>query len=207
MVKAVAVLRGDSNIKGTVTFEQADENSQTTVTWNISGHDANAERGMHVHAFGDNTNGCTSAGPHFNPHNKTHGAPEDEERHVGDLGNFKTDAQGNAQGCVQDKLIKLIGSESVIGVSPLAPITYWYTRTKRSSAPLLSTLAPMISARVDTRSPRRLATLAPAPLAVSLVSPTRYIDTHHHGQEQLVNSSSHDLHDDLAKQITSCTHF
>jgi Cu-Zn family superoxide dismutase len=73
---------------------------------------------MHVHAFGDNTNGCTSAGPHFNPHNKTHGAPEDEERHVGDLGNFKTDGQGNAQGTVEDKLIKLIGSESVIGVSP-----------------------------------------------------------------------------------------
>jgi Cu-Zn family superoxide dismutase len=72
---------------------------------------------MHVHAFGDNTNGCTSAGPHFNPHNKTHGAPEDEERHVGDLGNFKTDGQGNAQGTVEDKLIKLIGSESVIGVS------------------------------------------------------------------------------------------
>ncbi|KAJ4383655.1 Superoxide dismutase [Cu-Zn] [Didymella sp. IMI 355093] len=51
----------------------------------------------------------------INPHNKTHGAPSDEERHVGDLGNFKTDGQGNAQGSVQDKLIKLIGSESVIG--------------------------------------------------------------------------------------------
>ena len=115
MVKAVAVLRGDSNIKGTVTFEQENETSPTKITWNITGHDANAERGMHVHAFGDNTNGCTSAGPHFNPHNKTHGAPEDEERHVGDLGNFKTDGQGNAQGSVDDKLIKLIGSESVIG--------------------------------------------------------------------------------------------
>jgi Cu-Zn family superoxide dismutase len=60
----VAVLRGDSNVKGTVTFEQADESSNTTISWNISGNDANAERGMHVHAFGDNTNGCTSAGPH-----------------------------------------------------------------------------------------------------------------------------------------------
>ena len=63
-MRLVAVLRGDSNVKGTVTFEQADENSQTTISWNITGHDANAERGMHVHAFGDNTNGCTSAGPH-----------------------------------------------------------------------------------------------------------------------------------------------
>ena len=60
----VAVLRGDSNVKGTVTFEQENESSPTTVSWNITGNDANAERGMHVHAFGDNTNGCTSAGPH-----------------------------------------------------------------------------------------------------------------------------------------------
>ena len=53
--------------------------------------------------------------PPVNPHNKTHGAPSDSERHVGDLGNFKTDAQGNAQGTVSDKFIKLIGPESVLG--------------------------------------------------------------------------------------------
>jgi len=52
-----------------------------------------------------------------NPHNKEHGAPDDSERHVGDLGNFKTDGSGNAKGSVTDKLIKLIGQESVIGVS------------------------------------------------------------------------------------------
>lgn len=52
-----------------------------------------------------------------NPFGKTHGAPEDEERHVGDLGNFQTDAQGNAVGSKQDKLVKLIGAESVLGVS------------------------------------------------------------------------------------------
>ncbi|KAL2801061.1 superoxide dismutase [Aspergillus keveii] len=115
MVKAVAVLRGDSKITGTVTFEQADENAQTTVSWNITGHDANAERGFHIHQFGDNTNGCTSAGPHFNPFGKTHGAPEDEVRHVGDLGNFRTDAEGNAVGSKADPLVKLFGAESVLG--------------------------------------------------------------------------------------------
>ena len=35
--------------------------------------------------------------------------------HVGDLGNFKTDGQGNATGSVTDKLVKLIGPESVLG--------------------------------------------------------------------------------------------
>ncbi|KAI9672569.1 MAG: Superoxide dismutase [Cu-Zn] [Alyxoria varia] len=115
MVKAVAVVRGDSKVSGTVTFEQESESTPTSVQWDIKGHDANSERGMHVHAFGDNTNGCTSAGPHFNPHSKTHGAPSDSERHVGDLGNFKTDGSGNANGSVKDNLIKLIGAESVIG--------------------------------------------------------------------------------------------
>ncbi|KAL8767823.1 MAG: hypothetical protein Q9209_005817, partial [Squamulea sp. 1 TL-2023] len=115
MVKAVAVLRGDSNVKGTVTFEQASESSPTTITYDIQGNDPSAKRGMHIHQFGDNTNGCTSAGPHFNPFSKDHGAPSDSVRHVGDLGNFETDGQGNAKGTVNDELIKLIGPESVLG--------------------------------------------------------------------------------------------
>ena len=60
----VAVLRGDSTVGGTVTFEQSSETSPTTITYDIKGSDASAERGMHIHQFGDNTNGCTSAGPH-----------------------------------------------------------------------------------------------------------------------------------------------
>ncbi|OAL66725.1 hypothetical protein A7C99_2116 [Trichophyton rubrum] len=113
--RAVAVVRGDSNVKGTVTFEQESENAPTTISWNITGHDPNAQRGFHIHQFGDNTNGCTSAGPHFNPFGKTHGAPTDEVRHVGDLGNITTDPQGNAVGSVQDQLVKLIGEHSVVG--------------------------------------------------------------------------------------------
>lgn len=51
-----------------------------------------------------------------NPKGTNHGAPTDEERHVGDLGNYKTDANGNAKASVTDRLIKLIGPDSVIGV-------------------------------------------------------------------------------------------
>uniref|UniRef100_A0A0A0UT49 Superoxide dismutase [Cu-Zn] n=1 Tax=Sordaria fimicola TaxID=27338 RepID=A0A0A0UT49_SORFI len=154
MVKAVAVLRGDSNVKGTVIFEQESESAPTTITYDISGNDPNAKRGFHIHTFGDNTNGCTSAGPHcksseirvpgngvgrgeereeaiiiaeqwtdqcalthhaVNPRGTTHGNRTDEVRHVGDLGNLETDAQGNAKGSVTDNLVKLIGPESVIG--------------------------------------------------------------------------------------------
>ncbi|ODV89735.1 hypothetical protein CANCADRAFT_58589 [Tortispora caseinolytica NRRL Y-17796] len=115
MVKAVAVVRGDSNVKGVVTFEQPSESAETTISWEISGNDPNAERAFHVHEFGDNTNGCTSAGPHFNPFKKQHGAPTDENRHVGDLGNFTTDAQGLGKGTKTDPLIKLFGPQSIIG--------------------------------------------------------------------------------------------
>ena len=34
-------------------------------------------------------------GAHFNPNNLTHGAPEDEIRHAGDLGNIIANADGN----------------------------------------------------------------------------------------------------------------
>lgn len=61
---AVAVVRGDSKVSGTVTLVQESESAPTTISWDITGNDANAKRGFHIHTFGDNTNGCTSAGPH-----------------------------------------------------------------------------------------------------------------------------------------------
>ncbi|KAK9242432.1 superoxide dismutase [Lipomyces tetrasporus] len=112
---AVAVLQGNSTVFGTVTFEQTAEGDPTTITWDIVGNDPNALRGFHVHEFGDKTNGCTSAGGHFNPFGKNHGAPTDEVRHVGDLGNVATDAEGNARGSTTDNLITLIGPQSVLG--------------------------------------------------------------------------------------------
>jgi len=85
-----------------------------TIKGEISGL-APGDHGFHVHEFGDNTNGCTSAGPHFNPFGKTHGAPTDEERHVGDLGNVTAGADGVAAVNITDKLLNLAGLNSIIG--------------------------------------------------------------------------------------------
>ena len=98
-----------------MTFTQESESSPVEISYDLSGNDASSERGMHIHQFGDNTNGCTSAGPHFNPAGKKHGGPSDSERHHGDLGNIKTDASGVAKGTLTDSYLKLIGPESIIG--------------------------------------------------------------------------------------------
>jgi len=75
------------------------------------------KHGFHIHEKADFSDGCTSAGPHYNPFKKLHGAPEDEERHVGDLGNIEPDANGVAKGVIVDRLIKLEGPQSVVGRS------------------------------------------------------------------------------------------
>jgi hypothetical protein len=65
--------------------------------------------------WGDLTKGCTSAGPHFNPNDQTHGAPSDKVRHVGDLGNLHSNDKGEASLNLQDSVLSLNGANSIIG--------------------------------------------------------------------------------------------
>jgi len=56
--------------------------------------------------------------PNVNSHKgKNHGAPEDEECMVGDLGNVITTEDGKTAVHIEDKALKLIGPHSVIGRS------------------------------------------------------------------------------------------
>ncbi|MXQ89234.1 hypothetical protein E5288_WYG015909 [Bos mutus] len=121
--KAVCVLKGDGPVQGTIHFEakaraagdeRGDKRRALVVTGSITGL-TEGDHGFHVHQFGDNTQGCTSAGPHFNPLSKKHGGPKDEERHVGDLGNVTADKNGVAVVDIVDSLISLSGEYSIIG--------------------------------------------------------------------------------------------
>ncbi|KAI6238058.1 Superoxide dismutase [Aphelenchoides fujianensis] len=120
--RAVAILEGDKTT-GTVWFTQEKQGGPVTVEGEIRGL-APGLHGFHVHQYGDRTNGCTSAGPHFNPFGKTHGGPggecptarfvqssrrlQDENRHVGDLGNVKVESDGSC---------KFNGETNVVGRS------------------------------------------------------------------------------------------
>lgn len=59
--------------------------------------------------------GCMSSGPHFNPLGKTHGAPADETRHVGDLGNIIANETSVAKVDIKDSMISLSGPFNIIG--------------------------------------------------------------------------------------------
>lgn len=59
----------------------------------------------------------TSCAGIFNPFGKNHGAPDDEERMVGDLGNVEVNDSGKCEVHIEDRVVKLIGPHSIIGRS------------------------------------------------------------------------------------------
>ena len=74
--------------------------------------------GFHIHTYGDLSNGCDSAGPHFNPTEEDHGSLTSSIRHVGDFGNLESVS------LLKDVLfdfmvpnLSLIGPYSIIGRS------------------------------------------------------------------------------------------
>ena len=72
---------------------------------------------MHVHEKGDcSAPDAASAGAHFNPAGKKHGAPGSTERHAGDLGNITANEYGKATlSMMVDGISVGKGSDGVIG--------------------------------------------------------------------------------------------
>jgi len=115
--KAIAVVHpaSGSTAAGTVTFTAMAD--QVNVVADITGLTP-GKHGFHIHEFGDCSDPrAASAGGHFNPTNHQHGAPDANDRHVGDLGNLEADASGKAHLELTDKLIKLAGNETIVGHS------------------------------------------------------------------------------------------
>ncbi|KAL8201580.1 hypothetical protein R6Q57_010727 [Mikania cordata] len=120
-LKAVAVITGgDNSVKGSLHFVQEANGLSSHVSlcvvclWvtQVRGKITGLKPGLHgfhIHALGDTTNGCNSTGPHFNPLNKDHGAPWDDARHAGDLGNIVAGQDGS---CF---IIPLSGQYSILG--------------------------------------------------------------------------------------------
>ena len=114
----------DSGVRGSIVFFQAKPADGKAppplrVRAQVTGLRPNSKHGFHIHALGDLTKGCMSAGGHWNPFNAPHGGPTDaaEARHAGDLGNLQADAMGNVNVELEDRLLTLHGALSIVGRS------------------------------------------------------------------------------------------
>ena len=118
MAKCVCSLVSESgsSVTGILRLSQASEDGPTLFEGELRGLSP-GKHGISVNLSGDLSDGASSCGPIFNPFGKTHGAPDDEERMVGDLGNVFVEETGKCQVSIQDKVVKLLGPHSVIGRS------------------------------------------------------------------------------------------
>ncbi|XP_076231780.1 superoxide dismutase [Cu-Zn] [Calliopsis andreniformis] len=118
MIYAVVRLDPDNiemkNVTGNLMIVQNHFNAPVRISGTIYGL-TKGKHGFHVHEKGDLRNGCTSAGPHFNPYQANHGGPKSPERHVGDLGNICADENGVANVDITDSKISLHGPNNIIG--------------------------------------------------------------------------------------------
>lgn len=113
-MKGISVLTGDTH--GVLEFIQ----ELPSLPMRVKGYIKNLPRGkhgIHIHEFGDVTNGCTSAGEHFNPFDKNHGGPLDSDRHLGDLGNIYSKGQRVTLVDFKDDIISLYGPYNILGRS------------------------------------------------------------------------------------------
>lgn len=113
--KAIAVLHPTkgNETTGIVKFHKVEKGIKVTgeIT-NLSP----GKHGFHIHEYGDcGAEDGTSAGGHFNPFGKPHGAPTDKERHVGDLGNIVANEEETAKFEMVDTVISFTGKSSIIG--------------------------------------------------------------------------------------------
>ncbi|KAH8054358.1 lipase [Aureococcus anophagefferens] len=93
---------------------------------------APGQHGIHVHIFGDFSQGLTSAGGIFNPFGKNHGAPDADERMTGDLGNLEVKEDAVALRRAPRAALLLLACASAFHAPRRAPRRAVALRSKKS---------------------------------------------------------------------------
>lgn len=112
--------KNSSSLKGTIKFHQCDTYSHTHIHISLKGFKPNKTHAIHIHEFGDLSDGCTSAGGHYNPFSKKHGcfSIHGNDRHAGDLiNNITSDNNGEVDVFFKDTLVSLFGPHNIYGRS------------------------------------------------------------------------------------------
>lgn len=112
-IVAYAELEHGDGVEGTIMFMQK-PGTPTLIKGKVTGLEP-GEHGFHIHEYGDLSQGCESAGAHFNPTDADHG--DLETGHVGDLGNITASEDGVADFTIKADRVNLVGDDSVVGRS------------------------------------------------------------------------------------------
>uniref|UniRef100_W5NNF4 Superoxide dismutase [Cu-Zn] n=1 Tax=Lepisosteus oculatus TaxID=7918 RepID=W5NNF4_LEPOC len=100
---------GKPQVTGEVLFKQLYPDGKLDVIFRLAGFNTtdNTSKAIHVHTYGDLSNGCDSTGGHFNPQNVDH------PMHPGDFGNF-TPKKGKIHKMKSNSKATMFGPESVL---------------------------------------------------------------------------------------------
>lgn len=101
-----------SQVTGLVLFRQSAPEARLEAFFDLEGFPENttsSRRAIHVHSFGDLSQGCDSTGPHYNPWSKQH------PQHPGDFGNFVVRAGGRLWKYQAGLPATLAGPHSIVG--------------------------------------------------------------------------------------------
>lgn len=117
-MKAIAFFdpRSNNGISGTIHLNQSSRDQPLEMFFTLRGFEPFSIHAIHVHEYGDLTDGCKSLGGHFNPTGHAH--YHSQMGHAGDLfNNFKTDHKGNFIYFYKTNRLSLTGRNSIIGRS------------------------------------------------------------------------------------------
>ncbi|XP_066927482.1 superoxide dismutase [Cu-Zn]-like [Clytia hemisphaerica] len=103
-LQAICILGQSSKVKGTLILTQLGYGVR--IRGKITGLPKGIH-GFHVHEYGDESDGCTSYGGHWNPFDRNHGGPRSPVRHAGDLGNIISNSKEVAWVNIFDRQVSL----------------------------------------------------------------------------------------------------
>lgn len=113
-IRAVCKLEQSETVQGTLYMKSEEVGMGTMIVGRITGLEP-GKHGLHIHEFGDLSDGCKSAGGHYNPDGVDHG--DLIKGHVGDLGNVIADDSGTATVKIFAPRVDIHGERSVVGRS------------------------------------------------------------------------------------------
>ena len=118
--KAVSDLHSATMEKMSGLMKIEDNSDHLNIEIEVSGLKPNTKHGFHIHENGMCEGpSYKSSGEHFNPHKHPHGKPDTKKRHIGDMGNIETDANGAAKKTIILPKQKIDDLNLIIGKSVL----------------------------------------------------------------------------------------